>query len=720
MKLTRVRCTNCGADFENVEEGQTVFHCTRMGCGATFVVAQGRKFSEADAADSEKMQKLRSALKQSLSPFDREQAGLYAGQILAMVPEDFRARAALCLCEFKQGKPRALRRLLEKRVDCTEPEFLEMFPIILSMSEYRELMLLESAVELYVSDARQISDMKMQIVDRKEEIRISSDRYADIPRDVFICHSSVQQDLAMQVVEALEKDGNLCWISCRNLLPDAPDYWREIERAVSRCRVFLVLASEAAMLSRDVQAELRYAERCGNLRLELKLDETPHTTQFKYFFDGITWVKAETDWQAALPELKRRVYLLLHGEEKATDSEADAPKVKTDKERSPRQPETANVKSDPEQNAESRKEYEHHGVWYADDYVPTPSRSDPAVEEPQSNYAGWNAVEPEPYWQAESQSSYENPEPAGADARVEPQVQQPVAETMRADLKNSGRAQFRMEAWISALALVPQVLISWMWYQHDGGQTIDIPLFALLAMLPYGIAALLASHALLCRSEKPRRLQALLPLLPLWAEGVFYALCILKYGLYVGAGTLWDIRILGYEGWLWQVTITIGKGLALCISAVGIWLALREKAEHSQADVRRTEVGKASGKATAIYGILMALVLCDLFYGCYSTWASQRMLSYLFRDLTYDLALIAILNGLMKGRKPHWLTAMITVLPRIVATVLIIYIVNDRMLRYASTVLPMVNAVNVIEPFLLLFGLAAVLFFGWLDSRADR
>ena len=73
------------------------------------------------------------------SPFDPQQADLYAREILSMIPEDFRARATLCLCQAINGRPLALRRLLEGELTCPEEEFLEMFPVILAPVSYTHL-----------------------------------------------------------------------------------------------------------------------------------------------------------------------------------------------------------------------------------------------------------------------------------------------------------------------------------------------------------------------------------------------------------------------------------------------------------------------------------------------------------------------------------------------------------------------------------------------------
>ena len=138
MQLIRIRCTNCGAEFENVSEGQRLFRCTRKGCGAVFLVDQGRRFSDIEAFKAEQIQALRDGLRKGLSPFDAQRVELYAHKILGMIPEDFRARTALCLCQSVAGNPLALRRLLEGEINCPEEEFLEMFPALLAHCEYRD------------------------------------------------------------------------------------------------------------------------------------------------------------------------------------------------------------------------------------------------------------------------------------------------------------------------------------------------------------------------------------------------------------------------------------------------------------------------------------------------------------------------------------------------------------------------------------------------------
>lgn len=742
MKLIRVRCTNCGADFENVEEGQRVFHCTRMGCGATFVVEQGRKFSEVDAAESEKIEKLRKALKQSLSPFNQTQAMLYAQEISAMIPGDFRARVALCLCEFRQGKPRALRRLLERRVECTEPEFLEMFPLILSVGDYRELMQLEGAVEMYLSDSAKISELKWQIANRKEELRISSDQYADIPRDVFICHSSMQQELAMQVVEALEKDGNVCWISGRNLLPDAPDYWQEIRRAVERCRIFLVLTSEASMLSKDVQAELRYAERNGNLRLELKLDDVPHTTQFKYFFNGITWVDASGGLQAALPELKRRVYRLLND----APAENPVPKPNTRKKPEPKKavspentqtpeaepaggetPDKPDASPKPKEAAESGKkaaqaaneakdshaeqtagassdadgrernveEYEALLQQIQDklkirmetvDETGEPSQPEPdatRIAEPDTA----KKVEPDATRPAEPDVPQKKTDvPKQTEARVQPETPQ---ETVHADASarkhRRGRRWFRFLGTLAilayALGATRQILL--------GYQTIQNALLPLSAT----VAGLAIAHALLCRPEKPRTFLALLSLMPAWSCGLM-GLALRQSG---------DLALVArYMGMLSPVMLLIGAAAAV----------------RTFGSPEEGQSGRRAARGRAVFALLALGVNATSGLMLVNMVRAQSVSNAAY--IACNFALTAALYVLLcRRKKPHCLAALLTVTPMAVANLLVRLLVYRPGVFAVKSFFMVLHVMNVCEPFAPLFGLLMAIFFSWRERRAS-
>ncbi len=313
MKLTRLRCPNCGADFENVdlEQDQRIFKCTRMGCGAAFIVDQGAKFAYIEKREAEKIEQYRREMNRALSPFDSYLAMRYAENIITILPNDFRAKAVLSIAQSNDSNKRPLYNFLSSESDCTTEEFEEVFPVILNHCDYRALKLLEESAKR-IPDSPTKSRMQAQISDQMAYLKKKNDDYADVPRDVFICHSSEDIDIAMNVMQVLENDGNTCWISERNMPPDSRYYWEKIEKSIRHCSIFLVLCSGNAMHSDAVQREISIAESSDVERLELKLDNTPHTVLFKHFFDGLNWIDATKDTGRAFSELMEWVFQLKH------------------------------------------------------------------------------------------------------------------------------------------------------------------------------------------------------------------------------------------------------------------------------------------------------------------------------------------------------------------------------------------------------------------------
>lgn len=137
----------------------------------------------------------------------------------------------------------------------------------------------------------------------------TEDNYAKIPRDIFICYSSKDQYIADIVVKELEKESFSCWISSRNLRKNSPDnYWNDIQAGIKNAKVFLVVSSEQAMLSKDVQKEIEFASQQLIRITEFKIDSSPHNVFFKHVLDGNRWVEGFNDLNEGINQLKNRLF----------------------------------------------------------------------------------------------------------------------------------------------------------------------------------------------------------------------------------------------------------------------------------------------------------------------------------------------------------------------------------------------------------------------------
>src|SRR5688500_20097661 len=83
-----------------------------------------------------------------------------------------------------------------------------------------------------------------------------------MPRQVFVSHASANADVATAICDGLEAQGVSCWIAPRDVAFDGPD-GTEIMKGLRECDVFLLLVTEAAAESQQVERE---AERASHYK----------------------------------------------------------------------------------------------------------------------------------------------------------------------------------------------------------------------------------------------------------------------------------------------------------------------------------------------------------------------------------------------------------------------------------------------------------------------
>jgi hypothetical protein len=302
MEFKRVACTTCGSTLEMKEETSAL---TCEYCGNTFLTSNGLEFASKTEEEIGSIQKLRNNLQRSVIADDHKNILAFSKEILRLIPKDDIANYFFAYANYSFGSRRYLFDFYNHEVKIDKDANL-IIDHIISYSDVRDKSLIETFIARH--NPEQI-DVYRQ---RYQQKLIEEENYSSIPRDVFISFRSTEIEIANEVLEHIEADGHTCWISSRNLRPnDNENYWANIEDAITKCKLFLVVSSHEAMISRDVKKELDIATKKQKARLEFKVDNSRHTSLFKYFFDGCKWIDATEDKQSALSELKRRVYQML-------------------------------------------------------------------------------------------------------------------------------------------------------------------------------------------------------------------------------------------------------------------------------------------------------------------------------------------------------------------------------------------------------------------------
>ena len=305
MELKLVKCTTCGYQTES-QTNDKYLKC--KACDNYFLVQAGETLNSKDNDDVERLKKLRINLRKSININDHNMIFDYSQDILKILPEDYLGQYFYAYAAYNLNQPKLLKKFFIKKFDDIVPNDLDL--VVEHMGHNVDLREFNNILE-YI---KKHNDTKSHQVKNILNTRINKENnYAVVNRDVFICFRSSQIDTASKVVEVLENDGHTCWISTRNLRPDdLENYWHNIYDAIDQCKLFLVISSQEAMLSKDVQKEIQYANKIKMNKLEYKIDETPHTTLFKHTFDGIKWINAIQS--SNFDDLKSRVFETLSNE----------------------------------------------------------------------------------------------------------------------------------------------------------------------------------------------------------------------------------------------------------------------------------------------------------------------------------------------------------------------------------------------------------------------
>lgn len=132
------------------------------------------------------------------------------------------------------------------------------------------------------------------------------------PSHLFICFSSKDHAIALEVVQFLEAEGLKCWISSRDILP-GDNYQESIVTALEGAHGIVFLFSEASIASGEIRKELSLASGGNKPILPLRLSPVTPTGALRYELATHQWIDIFRDREKALGTLVRTVRQVLAG-----------------------------------------------------------------------------------------------------------------------------------------------------------------------------------------------------------------------------------------------------------------------------------------------------------------------------------------------------------------------------------------------------------------------
>ena len=311
MKLQTAKCTTCGASLK-LSQDKAISECSY--CKSQIIVSNALDFNKVEVDKSKDIVKYRDNLKKYIKNNSIEEILRVSNQILDILPKDFLATYFAAYAHQVKGEPNYIYEFYSNILEHTPNELETVVEHINKRSDLRD----EDRIIKFLSNAnsKAIDEYKNNLKIRIEQ----EDNYADIERDVFICCSSKNEDVVKDIVTKLENDGHTCWVYYRNIRQDSKSYLEDIEKAVKKSNIFLLVSSSQAVASKDVNYEISLARDFDKPRLEFKIDTSERNTNIKDFYKGIKWIDGNKSFDDGINNLLVRILELKNQPKKSNQT----------------------------------------------------------------------------------------------------------------------------------------------------------------------------------------------------------------------------------------------------------------------------------------------------------------------------------------------------------------------------------------------------------------
>lgn len=120
--------------------------------------------------------------------------------------------------------------------------------------------------------------------------------------DVFISYTTDEKKYATQLKDTLNLNGYSCWMAPESI-PGGSSYANEIEKAISNCKVLVVILSDKAQDSIWIPKEISRALTHKKIVIPFHIDESNIRDPFIFFLSDTQWIEAFRNFDAASAQL---------------------------------------------------------------------------------------------------------------------------------------------------------------------------------------------------------------------------------------------------------------------------------------------------------------------------------------------------------------------------------------------------------------------------------
>jgi tetratricopeptide (TPR) repeat protein len=123
-----------------------------------------------------------------------------------------------------------------------------------------------------------------------------------LTKPVFISYATADRKEALSVCKAIERRGQQCWISTRDVAP-GENYQEAIVRSLRNARAMVLVFTDSANNSDEIKKELSLASRYHIPVMALRIEDVEPSDAFAYELSTRQWIDAFEGWDKSMDRL---------------------------------------------------------------------------------------------------------------------------------------------------------------------------------------------------------------------------------------------------------------------------------------------------------------------------------------------------------------------------------------------------------------------------------
>lgn len=159
-------------------------------------------------------------------------------------------------------------------------------------------------------------------------------------KDVFISYKNEESDEAGWVKSVLESNGVTCWMA-PSCIPGGSSYAKEIPQAIRNCKVFVLVLSAKAQMSKWVSREVDLAINEGKTIMPFMLENCALKDDFNFYLTNVQRYEAYENKAAAAEKMVKEIKAMLSAKDTGADEAPAQPHVSPTPQAAPAQPQVS-------------------------------------------------------------------------------------------------------------------------------------------------------------------------------------------------------------------------------------------------------------------------------------------------------------------------------------------------------------------------------------------